>query len=629
MTNEIKQLEEQIRHHNYAYFVLSAPEISDPEFDRLVERLKELKPNSKALREIGSDLSIASKKIKHKRPMLSLDKSYDLNKFAKWFEKIHGSALGVPKIDGIACSIHYDPKGNLTLAATRGDGQVGEDITANVLRIKGIPNKIPPSSEFEVRGEIYMKLSRFKAHYEKDFSNPRNLAAGALKQKEPDKSAAYGLCFFAYDIDGTDLKTEVEKFNFLKELGFETMPTAVFESADACDEHYKDWQKKRDKIDYEIDGVVFRADQVSEQTRLGVTAHHPRWAIAYKFQGESAHTELKAVEWSLGRTGAITPVAIVEPVFVSGAMVSRASLHNLTIFKSLHLTEKAIVDITRRGGVIPHVEQVVEAVGGSPIQAPTHCPSCKREVIIDGEFLICPDPATCPDIITSRLIHFASVLELEGFGEKIILKLIDAGFLKEPADLFKLTRDKLLSLERMGEKLASKLLAQINQKRFIELPDFLTALGFDELGPSIANALAERFKSLEKLQQASFDQLTSIFGVGESIAESVQQGFKAFDDEINALLTEVQVKEASAKELQTDHVLYGKSVAFTGALQHFDRKEIQKKVRALGGQTPSSVSAKTDYLVIGESEGKASSKEKAALKHGVKVLSEKEFVKLL
>ncbi len=642
---DILELERLIRYHNRAYFVLNKPEISDPEFDQLVERLKRLKPNSSVLTEIGSDLSVSSKKVTHKRPMLSLDKCYGQRDFEKWFEKIKGSVLGMPKTDGIACSIHYDSHGNLTLAATRGDGEVGEDITANVLRIKGIPSKIPlnppllkgeasPPFEkggqggFEIRGEVYMKLSRFREHYAKEFSNPRNLAAGALKQKESDKSAAYGLSFLAYDIDGTSLATESEKFAFLKSLGFEVMETHVFQRPEECEQHYRDWAKRRSNLDYEIDGVVFRADQVSEQTRLGVTAHHPKWSIAYKFQGESASTQLLGVEWSLGRTGVITPVAIVEPVQVSGAMVSRASLHNLTIFENLKLTEHAVVEIVRRGGVIPHVEQVFEAVG-KPLNRPHDCPSCGREAVIDGEFLCCPEPETCPEIIAGRLIHFCSVLELEGFGEKIIHNLIRAGLLKEPADLFKLKLEQLLQLERMGDVLAKKLLAQVDAKRVIGLADFLTALGFDELGPTIAEALANHFGTLERLQQASSEELTSIFGIGESIAESVQHGFKAFASEIDALLKVVRIEKPTPKAENTGHPLFGKSVVFTGTLQKFERKEIQKRVRALGGLTPSTVSAQTDYLVLGGGEGAPSSKHKAALKHGVKVLSEEEFEQLL
>ncbi|MES2504984.1 MAG: NAD-dependent DNA ligase LigA [Myxococcota bacterium] len=625
MQDEIQQLEDQIRQHNHAYFVLNAPTISDTEFDRLVERLRSLHPNSPALTDVGSDLTGNQKRIVHSRPMLSLDKCYDLDAFTKWFDKIQGDVLAMPKIDGIACAIHYDDAGRLKLAATRGDGDQGEDITANVRRIAGIPQQIT-LKKIEVRGEVYMTLSRFRKFYEDEFSNPRNLAGGALKQKEPDKSAAYGLSFFAYDVDGSGLATEVEKFACLKALGFDAMPVAALHSPDECEQAYLDYKEKRAELDYEIDGVVFRANNVSEHARLGITAHHPKWSIAYKFQGESAHTQLTDVEWSVARTGVITPVAIFEPVWVSGAMVSRASLHNLTLFSALGLSRSAVIEVVRRGGVIPHVDQVIESVG-EPLPYPLTCPSCGKMTVIEGEFLHCPEPGVCPDIIASRLLHFCSVLELEGFGDKIVRKLIEADLLKEPVDLFKLTLEQLLSLERMGETLAKKLLAQIEQKRTISLPNFLTALGFDDLGPTIAETIANHFGSLERLRQASFEEFTSIYGIGESIARSIPAGFKAFDKEIDALLGHITIAKPVQATFDNTHPLFGKSVVFTGTLTLLDRKEAQKKVRAAGGQTPASVSTNTDYLVVGD--GPVSTKQKAAQKLGVPVVTETDFVKMM
>lgn len=626
MMDSVKQLEQLIRYHNYAYFVRQKPEISDFEFDQLVERLKALSPESAILYEIGSDLEVGTKKVTHKRPMLSLDKCYDLIEFSKWFEKIQGSILAMPKIDGVACSIQYDQHGNLVLAATRGDGEIGEDITKNILRIQDIPNPISLDYPIEVRGEVYLRLSRFRTHYEDTFSNPRNLAAGALKQKDPHKSAAYELTFFAYDLDGTDFSTEFEKFEFLSALGFQPMAVSSATTPEQCEQIYRDFAQRRLVLDYEIDGVVFRANQVSEQSRLGVTAHHPKWSIAYKFQGESAQTELIDVEWSLGRTGVITPVAIVEPVWVSGANVSRASLHNLTHFNNFQLTPGAIVELIRRGGVIPHIEQVIECVG-SPLEHPALCPSCGKPTVVDGEFLCCPEPERCPDIIASRLIHFCSVLELEGFGEKIIQNLIRAGLLREPADLYQLRLEQLTQLERMGTVLAKKLLSQVDQKREIPLPVFLTALGFDELGPTIAETLANRFETLEALEQASFEDLTSIFGIGESIAHSIQKGFQAFESEIAALLKVTKITKPQKPVFDSAHPLFGKSVVFTGTLTQLDRKEAQKQVRNLGGLTPSSVSSNTDFLVVGD--GPVSSKQKAAQKLGVQVLSEAHFLSML
>lgn len=615
-------LEAAIRHHNYAYFRLNKPEISDTEFDLLVEELRKLNPHSPVLTELVSD--VTGSKITHQRPMLSLDKCYDLESFTKWFDKIQGPVLAMPKIDGLACSIRYDSLGTLSVAATRGDGSEGEDITANVLHIQDIPSLLP-LGELEIRGEVYMRLSRFKTHYQESFSNPRNLAAGALKQKDPNKSAAYELSFFAYDIDGTEIRTEFEKFEYLKKLGFYPMPVQLAHTPEDCEKIFHDFHNQRAYLDYEIDGVVFRANQVSEQSRLGLTAHHPKWSIAYKFQGDSTHTQLLDIEWSLARTGVITPIAIVKPVLASGAMVARASLHNLTIFEGLELTSNAVVEITRRGGVIPHIERVLES-HGEPFIHPKHCPSCHKEALIDGEFLCCPDPKNCPQIIASRLIHFCSVLELEGFGEKIVLNLIHAGLVKQPADLFKLQFEDLIKLDRMGEVLAKKLLDQIALKRVISFSMFLTALGFDELGPTIAETLANHFETLENLQKADFESLTSIFGIGESIAHAILKGFVDFAPEIEALLKEVRITKPDKLHLDQKHPLFGKSVVFTGTLTQLDRKEAQKKVRSFGGHTPASVSANTDYLVVGD--GPISSKQKAAQKLRIKILSEAEFLGL-
>ncbi|MBH1988641.1 MAG: NAD-dependent DNA ligase LigA [Myxococcaceae bacterium] len=624
MTNRIVELEGLIRHHNQAYFVLNQPEIQDSAFDQLVEELKALAPNSAALSEIGSDLKETTLKIQHQQPMLSLDKCYDLENFTKWFEKIRGSVLAMPKIDGVACSIHYDSTGQLVLAATRGDGDFGEEITENIRRIRSIPTSIHTNQAIEVRGEVYLSLPRFRSEYQDTFSNPRNLAAGALKQKNPDRSEQYGLAFFAYDLLGTDLSTEVEKFDFLNTLGFAPIPVQLCDTPAYCEQLFEDYKQKRSVLDYEIDGVVFRANQVSEQFRLGSTAHHPKWSMAYKLQGDSAYTELLSIEWSIGRTGVITPVAIIEPVQVSGAMISRASLHNYTRFNELGLTLGSVLEVVRRGGVIPHVEKVVESVGDF-LAAPETCPSCHKTAIVEGEFLCCPEPESCLEIILSRLVHFCSVLELEGFGKKLIRNLVLAKLIREPADLYRLKFEDLISLDRMGETLSKKLLAQVAQKRRLSLPVFLTALGFDELGPGVAEALASRFESLEAVRSASIEDLVAIYGVGEAIAQAIQKGFHAFDSEIRALLTEVQIEPYRARTLDSAHPLFQKSVVFTGTLE-LDRKEAQKKVRSWGGETPSAVSSKTDYLVVGE--GPMSSKQKRALKLGITVLSESEFFEL-
>jgi DNA ligase (NAD+) len=640
----IEQLELLVRHHNHAYFVDNKAEISDEAFDKLAETLRFLEPDSFILEEIETQkiLKTAVGVVVHQQPMLSLDKCYEEDSFLKWREKVNGALIAMPKIDGVACSIRYDAKGQLHIAATRGDGKRGENITANVQRIQDVPHPLLKSlgAEIEIRGEVYMKLSRFASHYKEQFVNPRNLAAGALKQKEADKSAAYELSFFPYDIRGVALETEVEKFDLLNALGFQVPPTQLVDSDGECKRAFLHFATKRSDLNYEIDGVVFRANRVSEQGRLGITAHHPKWSIAYKFQGESAQTYLENVEWSVGRTGAITPVVIVKPVFVSGATVMRASLHNWGLFRKLHLSQGALVEIVRRGGVIPHLERVLRA-GSEPMLAPNSCPSCQGSVIEEGDFLRCQNPLSCPTVIEAKIEHFCAVLGIDGFGKKIIQTLIKEKLVQHPTDLYRLKINDLLGLERVGEKLATKLLKEIAQKREIELIHLITALGIGEVGPTVAAIIVKHYPTMETLRQANVNEIASIYGIGVSIAESLVDGLKAEQKSIDDLLTEIKISRSSfSSDFDSSHPLFEKNVVFTGAMRHLERKEAQKKVRAVGGKTPAAVSNFTDYLVVGDDgsplfgPGEMSSKQKSAQKlieknTPIQIISETELIKML
>ncbi len=633
------ELEFLVRHHNEAYFEKGEPEISDAAYDRLVETLRMVKPDSVVLEELG-ERPKAEKSLFHKEPMLSLDKCYDDQTFVKWREKISGPVVAMPKIDGVACSLHYDARGDLALGLTRGDGRSGEDITQNVRQIQDIKRKVDPAlakGELEVRGEVYMRISRFKAKYAEEFANPRNLAAGALKQKEASKSAAYQLSFFPYDVRGTNLPTERAKFDLLAKLGFNTPPLSFDDDFKSI---VRDFTEKRDSLDFEIDGVVFRADSMAEQARLGETAHHPKFAIAYKFQGESAQTHLVNIEWSVGRTGVITPVAIVQPVFVSGATVTRASLHNIGLFRKHDLREHSLVEIVRRGGVIPHVERVLRSEGKA-YEEPTACPSCGKPPVAEGDFLHCSDPSHCTQIQVARIMHYCYALDVEGFGEKWVRALLDNKLISSPADLYRLTKEDLMGLERMGPVLAEKMIDQIQSKREVEFPQFLSALGFAEIGPVVARALTQHFADFDVLRRAEKEEITTIYGVGESIADALISGFKTFADEIDDLLTQVQiVQKRPPTKADAGHPLFGKSVVFTGKMAHLDRKEAQKRVQALGGQTPGSVTTATDLVVIGDDGsallrgGEKSTKHKAADKlvaqgAKVKIISETDFMELL
>jgi DNA ligase (NAD+) len=380
---------------------------------------------------------------------------------------------------------------------------------------------------------------------------------------------------------------------------------------------------------------------MTEQARLGETAHHPRYAIAYKFQGESAQTHLVDVLWSVGRTGVITPVAFVKPVFVSGVTVTRASLHNLGLFRKHNLSENALLEIVRRGGVIPYVEQVLRS-DGVPFEPPTRCPSCNEDVVVDGDFLRCSKPSSCPQIQISRILHFCAVLEIDGFGEKWVRVLVERGLVKSAADLYRLREEDLLALERMGPVLAAKLIKQIQAKREVGLSQFLYALGFAEIGPTVAAVLVENFPTLEALRNASKEAMTAIYGVGESIAEALVLGFEVFQKDIDDLLKEVSIVEQAdiSENADKEHPLFNKSVIFTGKMAHLERKEAQKQVRAVGGHTPSNVTSTTDYVVIGDEGsallrgGEKSSKHKAADKlvaagSTLKIIPESDFLTLL
>ncbi len=637
---------------NAAYWDRNDAPLPDPLYDRMVERLRTLDPDAPVLQSMGpsapsgdalsakaaEDLPVQERfgaPVRHERPMLSLDKAYTAEEVHSWAEKFEGGLLVMPKLDGIACSIRYDAKGRLRLAATRGSGTEGEDITMNVLLIPDLPQTIT-RGPLEVRGEIYMRLSVFDK-YAADFSNPRNTAAGGVRQKHGDGSRAADLTFGAYDIIGAELATEQEKMTLLREL---RIPTAdhVFIERDGIAESYEDLSRRRPDLDYEIDGVVYRADSVAEQERLGLTSHHPRYALAFKFQGDTGETTLLDVEWGVSRTGTITPMAILDPIELSGAMIGRAGLHNLTRFRALGLTRGAKVEVTRRGGVIPYVEKVV-AAGDGEFPIPTECPACGGSVVVrqkrDGEFLQCEHPEQCVTARLRELEHFAKVVDIQGFGPKIVTLVVEAGLLTTPADYFRLSHDELTSLERLASKSAQNLIDRIAAKRTIPLATFLEALGIDHLGPSNARLLADNFLSLAAIRELSQEALVEVKGIKEAIADAIVDGLAARAERIDDLLREVTVPDAepppAPPEGEDAGPLAGQSFVFTGTLEAFDRKTAQARVKALGGETPSGVSKSLTALVIGAGKGAKSSKQKKAEKLNgdgatIEVLTEDEFL---
>ncbi len=632
-TAEIAELESAIRRHNALYWDKQTPEISDYDYDKLVLRLKGLAPNSPVLSEMGEKAPAVGAAFKHSEPMLSLDKCYEAEELVEWAKAFNGNVVAMPKYDGIACSLHYDAHGKLRVAATRGDGQTGEDITANARQIKDVPLKLATTRALEIRGEIYMRLSVFAKYKAEGMANPRNLTAGAIKQKDAAKSAAYSLSFAAFDVIGGDEASQVEELDRLVELGFPKIDYFVMDRANIA-KGFEDFAKLRPTLDYEIDGVVFKVDSVKEQRRLGQTSHHPRYAIAYKFQGESGISTLRSIEWSVARTGVITPVAIVDPVVLSGVTVTRASLHNVAFVAKLGLTLNAKVTLVRRGGVIPNLEHVTEP-GDQPVLLPETCPSCGSPVRRERDFLYCTTPSTCRRAVIGQLAHYASTLDMLGFGDGVLDHAYDAGLLRQPADYYTLTWEKLAARERSGEKSAKKLIAEIDKKRTVPLAPFLRALGLPELGKHVSAILASKYRTLEAVQAATYEELAATHSIGDTIAAAVVNGLKDAKPIIDELRKHVTVEAEADASGATEGPLSGRSFVFTGKMVAFSRSEGEKRVRALGGSVLSGVNKTLTYLVVGaDKNGPMSSKEKAAekvIKEGgpLQILSEDELLAML
>lgn len=638
-----EELEQAVRYHNHLYFVQNAPKISDYQFDRMVLRLKKIKPDSPVLQEITADLGLERPKVKHTSEMLSLEKAYSEEEVQQWAGKFSGALIASPKIDGLAIELRYDARGRLELAATRGDGLQGDLITENARQVRGIPAQLPlentPSLEgrglggggpIEIRGEVYMRLSIFKKCYQEQFANPRNLAAGAIKQKDPQKTKEYGLDFFAYDLRGTGHSSEWEKLKALAQWCVPTVESKQVER-DQIEELCRYFLVRRDSFDYETDGVVFRADSVAEQERLGATAHHPRYSIAFKFQGESGVTTLENVEWSVARSQVITPIGVIRPVELSGARLSRVSLHNYGLMMEKGLTRGAEVVVVRRGGVIPYLESVKKKGSGPRFAAPKKCPSCGSTTQVQDEFLYCTNPRGCHDSQVAALEHFVNTVEIEGFGPKLLERLYENGFVTDPAEFYDLTKENLLELERMGEVLATKLIRNIDEKRTLDLATFLTALGIREIGRQVAKLLAQKFGTFERLRKTGEEELVQVETVGPVIAQELRTGLKKQQHLIEKLLKRIKLRAGTVARPRGK--LAGKKFCFTGGMAAMSRTEGQKKVEALGGEAVNTVTKDLDYLIVG-SEGGAGSKLRKAQKLiaqglNLTILSEQDFLELV
>ncbi|BDG19274.1 DNA ligase [Thermus thermophilus] len=655
----VNELRDLIRYHNYRYYVLADPEISDAEYDRLLRELKELEERFPELKspdspteQVGArPLEATFRPVRHPTRMYSLDNAFNLDELKAFEERIE-RALGREgpfaytvehKVDGLSVNLYYE-EGVLVYGATRGDGEVGEEVTQNLLTIPTIPRRLKGVPErLEVRGEVYMPVEAFlrlneelEERGERIFRNPRNAAAGSLRQKDPRITAKRGLraTFYALglgleEVEREGVATQFALLHWLKEKGFPVehgYARAV--GAEGVEAVYQDWLKKRRALPFEADGVVVKLDELALWRELGYTARAPRFAIAYKFPAEEKETRLLDVVFQVGRTGRVTPVGILEPVFLEGSEVSRVTLHNESYIEELDIRIGDWVLVHKAGGVIPEILRVLkERRTGEerPIRWPETCPECGHRLLKEGKVHRCPNPL-CPAKRFEAIRHFASrkAMDIQGLGEKLIERLLEKGLVKDVADLYRLRKEDLVGLERMGEKSAQNLLRQIEESKRRGLERLLYALGLPGVGEVLARNLAARFGNMDRLLEASLEELLEVEEVGELTARAILETLKdpAFRDLVRRLKeagVEMEAKEKGGEALK------GLTFVITGELSR-PREEAKALLRRLGAKVTDSVSRKTSYLVVGENPGSKLEKARAL---GVPTLTEEELYRLI
>ncbi|MGQ9856116.1 MAG: NAD-dependent DNA ligase LigA [Fervidobacterium sp.] len=652
---EVEKLRNEIEYHNYRYYVLASPVITDEEYDKLMKRLIELEEKYPELRtpdsptqRVGGQLLEGFETVEHSEPMLSLDNTYNEAEILNFHERVKKSVGDVEyvaelKIDGVSVALRYE-KGILVRAITRGDGLRGDDITANVKTIKSIPLKLPEPIDIEVRGEIYMPVSYFEEYNrqrEEDglpaFANPRNATAGTLHLLDPSEVAQRKLDSFIYFVikpHQYNLRTHWEALELLKNLHFKVNPhNKLCKSIEEVIDYWREWSTRRHELEYWVDGVVVKVNDFQKQNELGWTAKAPRWAIAFKFPAQQARTKILGITYQVGRTGVITPVAEFEPVELEGTIIKRASLHNFDYTQEKDIRIGDYVLIEKAGGIIPQVVQVITDLRtGSeiPIAPPETCPVCGGPVGKEsGEYVAykCLNPH-CVAKLKRHLEVFVSreALNIQGLGPKIISKIVDAGLVKDIADLFYLTVFDLSQISGLGPKMISNILSEIERAKDTSLERLIVGLGIPGVGEKTAKVIAKKFRNLDELVNASIDDLLQIEGIGEDIAESIVTYFAAPKTrEIIEKLKRANVNLES-KITEEENILDGLTICVTGTLRNFSREEIKRYIESLGGHFTDNVSKKTDYLVVGENPG---SKLQKAQKFGVKIINEEEFLKLV
>ena len=660
---EADKLRREIRHNEYLYYVLDAPEITDAEYDRMMVRLRELEarypdsiPADSPTQRVGGRASSQFTEVRHLEPLLSLGNVFSAEELRAFDERVRsglpaGSKVEYvmePKIDGLACSLIYE-NGKLVRAATRGDGVVGENVTANVRTIRSIPLtlKVPDGETvpelLDVRGEVYMprqafmRLNEQRAERgESEFANPRNAAAGSLRQLDPQVTASRSLSFFAYYLLGEGAQPKhSESLALLAHYGFKVSENyKVVENIDEAIKYIGDFNELRQGLSYDTDGAVIKVNDVYQQRILGATGKDPRWATAYKYPPEQAETTLEDIDWRVGRTGVLTPTAVLTPVKLSGSVISRATLHNEDFIRAKDIRIGDRVVINKAGEIIPEVLRVVvEKRSGDEkeVAIPSVCPECGWRVERQGEeaAIRCTNPH-CPALGREGLIHFVSrdAMNIDGCGPSVINALLDAGLVRDAADLYSLRKDDLLKLERMGEKSADNLLAALAESKKNELDKLLFALGIRHVGAKVARILATEFGSMEKLQQAQPEELAQIRDIGDKIAESVVTWLNvpANIDLVERLAAAGLTMTFTPPASQEDNPFFGKTLVFTGTMPTLGRAEAKTMAQDVGAKVSGSVSKKTDYVIAGAEAG---SKLEKAQQLGVTVIDEAEFLRLL
>ena len=661
----ILELREQLNYHNYQYYIKSEPTITDTQYDLLFRELENLEKSFPKLvtsdsptQRVGAprEEGVGFESVQHMVPMLSMEDAFGKEEFLDFDRRVsEGLELdeveytGEPKFDGISMSLTYE-NGILTRGATRGDGSTGDNVTANIKTIKTIPLQLfkgttPIPIRVEIRGEVISAISEFQEFNEQriqngdaPFANPRNAASGAVRQLDPAKTASRNLKYFAWGIGGIvgmNFNSQWEILKALRDWGFQ-----VYENKKICKgisetlDYYESILNIRDTLDFEIDGVVFKVNSIAGQNTLGTKTRQPRWLVAYKFPARQEITRLLNVNFQVGRTGIVTPVAILEPVFISGVTVSNATLHNEDVIREKDVRIGDYVLVERAGDVIPKVVKPLEdrrTGQEKEIQMPTVCPSCDTSLEKEGAYYNCPN-LNCPAQLKGHLLHLVSkrAFNIDGLGEEIIEQLMNEKLLNSAADLFYLKKEQLIDLERWGEKSAQNLMDQIKKNKNIEFERFLNALGIHGIGEFVARILAQNFDSIDDLEKTDEERLMEIDGVGPKVAHSVVDFFSRTENlEILDRMSQSGVKIIyPLREDKSDdnNFLAGKTFVFTGTLHRFKRDEVKKLVLEFGGRASGSVSAKTDFIVVGTDAG---SKYQKALGLGVSVLTEDEFDRII